>query len=334
MKKTVFVGIDIGSEVFVSSILQSKTIITEEFSNSEIGFESFVCWLKKNGASSSKSILVMETTGVYCEKLSHYLYSKKYDLCIENALKVKRAFDLSPKKNDAIDSKRIAEYAMRFYDQLRLWYPPNHILEEIGSLLSLREQIVGQRTANKNVLNTLKKKVNENIFAKEILELTISDLKEKLKAIDKKLKTLVLSDKEIASKYLALISIPGVALLLAAELLVLTDGFKKTINHKEIASYLGICPHENSSGKMKKRSRSCGYGHPRIRKLIYLASCSIREHNQSFSDYFERKVKQGKSPRMLINNIANKLIKVICGIIKSGKSFIPDFRSLHPVLQS
>lgn len=124
------------------------------------------------------------------------------------------------------------------------------------------------------------------------------------------------------------------ALLLASELLVLTDGLKKTINHKEIASYLGICPHENSSGKMKKKSRSCGYGHPRIRKLIYLASYSIREHNQSFSDYFERKVKQGKSPRMLINNIANKLIKVICGIIKSGKSFIPDFISLSPVVKA
>lgn len=198
MKKIVFVGIDIGSEVFVSSILQSKTIITEEFSNSEIGFESFVIWLKKNGASSSKSILVMETTGVYCEKISHYLYSKKYDLCIENALKVKRAFDLSPKKSDAIDSKRIAEYAMRFYDQLRLWYPPNHILEEIGNLLSLREQLVGQRTANKNILHSLKKKVNENVFAKDIMELTINDLKEKIKAIDKKLKILVISDKEIS----------------------------------------------------------------------------------------------------------------------------------------
>ncbi len=332
MKKTVFVGIDIGSENFVSTVLNSKTSNTEGFGNSSDCFEVFEEWLKKNKVKPENSIIVMESTGVYCEQICHYLYSKAFDICVETALKVKRAFDLSPKKSDIVDSKRIAEYAMRFHDKLKLWQPPEQVLEQVKTLLSLREQFVNQSTASKNILKALKKKVTQNSFAIETLKTTITELKDKIKAIEKEIKNLLLSDKVIGTKYLALISIPGVALLLAAELLVLTNAFTKTINYKEIASYLGICPHENSSGTIVKKARSAGYGHPRIRKLIYLAACSVREHNQAFRNYFNRKVLQGKNERMLINNIANKLIKLICGVIKSGKPFINNYCSLQPAL--
>jgi transposase len=331
-KKTVFIGIDIGAEKFVITILTSKKCITEEFKNTEIGFEELFKCLKKNKVTPERSITVMESTGVYCEQICHFLYSKNYELCIETALKVKRSFDLSPKKSDIVDSKRIAEYAMRFIDKLELWQPPQQILEEVKSLLSLREHFVNQSTANKNILKALKKKFTQSSFAKEMLEVEITELKVKIKNIEKEIKNLLLSDKVIAAKYLCLISIPGVALLLASELLVLTNSFTKTVNHKEIASYLGICPHENSSGSIIKRPRSAGYGHPRIRKLIYLASCSVRTHNQDFRNYFLRKVSEGKKERMIINNIANKLIKLICGVIKSGKPFIQGFQSLHPAL--
>lgn len=332
-KKTLFIGIDIGCDNFVATILNNKITHTSEFTNYLDGFESFNFWLEENKVTTTESIIVMESTGVYCEQLCHFLYSKKYELCVENALKVKRAFDLSPRKNDIVDSRRIAEYAMRFTDQLILWQPPEQILEKVKILLSLREQFVNQNTANKNILKALNKKVIQSDFAVDTLELTISDLKEKIESIEKEIKNLLLINKEIASKYLSITSIKGVSLLLSSELLVLTDGFRKTNNPREIASYIGICPHEYSSGKsVYKKAKSSGYGHARIRKLIYLASCCAREYNDEFKIYFERKVNEGKSKRVLINNISNKLIKLICGVIKSGKNFIPNFKSLPPIL--
>ena len=59
----------------------------------------------------------MEATGVYGESLAYYLVGKNFKLVIENPYKIKRAFDISPKKTDKIDSKRIAEYASRFTDK-------------------------------------------------------------------------------------------------------------------------------------------------------------------------------------------------------------------------
>jgi transposase len=326
MNKTIFVGIDIGSKNFVVTIF--KINVTSEFTNDLDGFVKFDKFLQANNVIKEDSILVMETTGVYCEQLCNFLYSNGYDLCVENALKVKRAFDLSPRKNDIVDSNRIAEYAMRFNDQLKLWKPQSQILDEINSLLSLREQFVTQNTANKNILKVFNKKVNQSYFAIETLESVIDKLKQQIKDIEKQIKALLISDYLLCDKYLALISIPGVSLLLASELLVLTDGFNKTLNHKEIAAYLGICPHEYSSGTMVKKPRSAGYGHSRIRKLIYLASLSVRTHHPDFKKYFERKLIEGKNPRMLINNLANKLIKLICGVILSGKKFIPSYKSV------
>ena len=60
--KSVFVGIDIGSKTFVSTILNLSSSYTEEFANNAQGFNLFTEWLKKNKATKVKSIIVMETT--------------------------------------------------------------------------------------------------------------------------------------------------------------------------------------------------------------------------------------------------------------------------------
>ena len=45
MKKTVFIGIDIGCQTFVSTILKPKSSCTEEFLNETEGFINFIKWL-------------------------------------------------------------------------------------------------------------------------------------------------------------------------------------------------------------------------------------------------------------------------------------------------
>jgi transposase len=332
IKKTTFIGIDIASKTFVSTIFNSKKSITEEFDNNLEGYNYFVCWLKKHRVKTNSSIVIMEATGVYTEELCHYLYKNEYDVCVENPLKVKRAFGISPKKTDIIDSKRIAEYGFRFLDQIKLWQPPQEIIEEIKELLSLRENLVKQNTANKNRLKALKKKVIQNKLSVKLIKELIEMIESKIKEIINELKRLVIINKEIGFNYINLISIPGVSLLLASEIIGLTDNFNKTKDPREIASYLGISPNEHSSGTMTKKPKSAGYGHSRIRKLLYLASCSIKNHNKEFRNYFNRKVLSGKHKGLVLNNISNKIIKIMCGIANSGKPFIQGYVSLSPSL--
>src|SRR5439155_9876300 len=115
-----------------------------------------------------------------------------------------------------------------------------------------------------------------------------------------------------------LLTIPGVGLLLAAHILVLTQCATQPWCAAELASHLGLCPQERRSGKsMYARPTSRHYGPPVPRKLLHLAARSVSTHHPHFSAYYQRKVEQGKPKPLVLNNVANKLLRLICAILCS-----------------
>lgn len=336
MKKVKFsVGIDISSSFFTVTILSFNfDFISEgEFFSNNDGFDKFADFLKKYKATKSNSHLIMEATGVYTEELCLYLHNKGYQFSVASPLKVKKAFGNKVNIDDWIASKKIAEYGIRYSDELVLWQPPDNILEQVKILLSLREQMVRESTVFKNRTHALKKKVIQSQTVIDITVELINKLNASIKEVENEIRTLIKSETHLGSLFLRLISVPGVGLLLATELMVLTQGFTKTLDSKEIAAYLGICPHSKQSGtSINRKAKSTGIGPSRLRKLIYLAALSLRIHNPMFKEYFLRKQLAGKKPKLILNNIANKLLKIICGVIKSGKSYFKDYRPLPPAL--
>ena len=74
----------------------------------------------------------MEATGLYCFPLTHFLASHSIDTWIEHAAQIKKATALARGKNDKVDSQRIAAYATKNLDRLRLWKPVDATLEKIS----------------------------------------------------------------------------------------------------------------------------------------------------------------------------------------------------------
>jgi transposase len=46
--------------------------------------------------------------------------------------------------------------------------------------------------------------------------------------------------------------------------------------------------------------------------------------------YFARKRAEGKPGKVVVNNIANKLLKILCAMIRSGKPYLENYRSGNP----
>jgi len=118
---------------------------------------------------------------------------------------------------------------------------------------------------------------------------------------------------------------------------VITLGF--TANHiydekvKGTAAYSGIIPYEQTSGtSLHKAPRSKKCGPAKLRKLLFLAALSVRTHNQTFKKYFLRKVAEGKNKRLVLNNIENKLLKIIFAVINSGVAYTENYKSINPAL--
>lgn len=120
-------------------------------------------------------------------------------------------------------------------------------------------------------------------------------------------------------------------LLLSAHLLVVTDGFRREVTARQLAAYIGICPYEHTSGtSVKKPSKSRGYGPPVLGKLVYLGAMNLKRCSPRYRAYYERKVAEGKSGRLILNNLSNKLLRVICAVVREGRPYRESYRSARP----
>jgi len=328
-----FVGVDIVSATFVACIGTSPwevLVRPEEFDNHEDGFTSFLSWLKKHNVPVRETVVCMEATGVYGEGLAYFLSATDYAVAVEPPLNIQKKFPSTGNKNDWQDSQNIAEYACRYVDKLSFWQPRNEILEQIKLLLATRQQLTVQSTAQKNALHAVNRKKVSSPLAKKVHQDMIQQITKHIKAIDAEIRNLIDSDPTFKQTVLLLMSIPGIGLTLAAHLLIMTQ---HSLDPRELAAYLGICPYEHKSGtSVCKKSTSRHYGPAAARKLLYLAACSVRTHRKEFRQYFYRKTAEGKPGKLVLNNIQNKLIKIACAVLRTQKPFIPNYVSVSPML--
>jgi transposase len=334
---TYCVGLDIAAEQCYAAVGTAPwklRVPGTEFSNDPEGFQQFQQWLQQHDCTPAQTILCMEATGVYGEHLAAFLVSHEYRVAVEPPWKVKRAFTPSGPKTEAVDSQPLAEYACRYFDELRVWQPPAELLEQLQVLLTTREQRVPQSTAQQNALKALRRKRVRTPFAEQVHDRRIAELKSQIKALEREIRRLIEQEPPFRDLLTLLLTIPGVGLLLATHLLSLTRFATEPVAVPKLAAHLGLCPFERRSGKsLHQRLTSRHYGPRMPRKLLHLAARSLSTHNDYFRAYFERKVAEGKPKSLVLNNIANKLLKRMCAILESQQPYDPHYRSVQPTLK-
>jgi len=341
---TYFVGIDPASESFVASVFTAPDrplLGPHEFANDPGGVEALTDWLAEEELeeeleeeTAPESVLIcVENTGVYSEVLCYELHRKGFDLVLLDPHAVWKAFD-EDRKTDALDSRRIAEYGFRYRDRLELWTPPEAVVEQIQTLLTTREQLVEQKTAAQNARHSLRHKAVQTPPANEVFDRVVEHLATQIETLEQAIRELIDQHPTMAQMVAIVTSAPGAGLLMGAHLLVLTNGFTDPPRYRKLAAYLGICPNAYQSGKREKTPTSRGYGPSMMRKLLHLAARSVRTHTDRFRRYFHRKRAEGKPKMLVLNNIANKLLRVLCGMINNRQPYIEDHMSVHPRLQT
>lgn len=330
----IYVGIDPAAESFTAALYAptlASTPAPRSFPNTAEGIAAFAQWLQSLELLPEQVQIGIENTGVYAEALCYQLHERGYRLSLLDPRKVWKAFGDGQPKSDPLDSRKIAEYAFRYADQLRLWQPQEVIVEQVRVLLSTREQLVQQKTATQNTRSTLARKVIQTPAANRALDATLTLLKAQIDALEEELKRLIRSQPTLLQGATLLMSAPGVSWLLSAHFLVLTRGFRELPRYRTLAQYLGLSPNEHTSGtSVRKRPRSRRYGPSTARKLLHLAARSLRTHDREARHYFLRKTGEGKPKALVLNNIANQLLKRLCAILRTRTPYIPGYRSVDP----
>lgn len=329
-------GIDIASDDFVVSISTTPGIALhgpKTFDNNRQGFKELDAWFKQIKIKPKEMIICMEATGVYGEHLCYFLHSYNYTVAVDPPLKVKRAFKIDGHKTDPVDSIQIAEYAIRFFDELNIWEPREDIVEKMKALITTRELLVNHKTAATNSSYALNRKAVRPTAANRTLKSHIQTLTKKIKTLEKEMDKLIQKEPQMGQTVNNLKSLPGVQNLLAFNMLVITNGFKTEKHYKEMNSYLKIAPVKHESGtSVYKKPRTPKFGPSIMRKLLHLAARSVVTHKADFRKYYIRKQKEGKANKLILNNVENKLVKIMCAVIRDHNSYIPNHISIHPNL--
>lgn len=330
---TSFVGVDMAAASFMACIGTMPwklTVKPVKFENDEEGFVSFLGWLQDHNLQAESTVVCMEATGVYSEGLAYFLYASDYAVAVEPPLNIQRKFPVNASKSDDLDCQYIAEYASRYADKLSIWKPRAEILEQVKVLLTTRQQFSVQLTGHKNALHAINRKKISSELAKQVHRNMIEQIAKTLQDIDKEIRRLIDSDPTFQQTLLLLLSVPGIGLQLAAHLLI---HMQETLDPRMLAAFIGISPLKHQSGtSVYSAPTSRHYGPPILRKLLYLAACSVRTHKKQFQHYFLRKVAEGKHKKLVLNNIQNKLLKIACAVVRSQKPYIPNYVSLTPLL--
>ena len=215
-----------------------------------LGMQQLLNWLKELKIKTSETLFCMEATGLYCFILTQFLVFNEIDTWIEHAVQIKKATALARGKNDKVDSLRIATYASKNLERLRLWKPINSALEKIKHLATLRERIV---ETQKKLIVPIKEfeDVGNTAMAKMLtkkIKKSIAALDADLKDIEKQILKIINADAVLSKKYSNAISVIEIGFVTTINLMVHTNGFTQMNDVRKLACYCGVAPFEYSSG--------------------------------------------------------------------------------------
>ena len=317
-KDTLFFGIDISKDVF--DVMDSNENF-HQFKNNTIGFKKFLKLLDKN------SHCVMESTGYYHYQLAYFLVENNIVVSVENPLAIKRFIQmkLSKIKTDKSDAKMICSYAQNV--DLKRWTGHSKIQQVNLQLIRLLDFQTKQCTGIKNKIH------GENVLGKPSKSV-LKSLKRLLKSIQNEMqlleKELIKNVKQEHQQMLTnLKSIPGLGIKTTCLLLVLTDGFTRFDKASELCSYAGITPIIRQSGSsVKGRPRISKMGNPKLRKLLFMCSFNACKYNKACKALYDRIVAKGKSKKLALLAVCNKLLKQAFAVAKSGMPYDENYRSV------
>lgn len=300
-------GIDISKDVFDCYGSKQGHL---QFKYTEEGFKKFYKTLSKN------SLVVMEATGYYHYRFAQFLYKKCVEVSVVNPLSIKRFIQmkLAKVKTDKSDAKAICDYGLT--QEVPLYNALTDTQSECLQLFRLMDNLLKSRTATKNKIHGEKVLGIPSRYVFRSLNKTLKHLNNELKGIDAKLLSLVKKDQQKQLRLLQ--SISGIGLKTALFLIVVTDGFKKFETASQLCSYAGITPTIRQSGSsVRGRARISKVGNRKLRNLLFMCSMSAYKRNKPCKEIFERITNKGKSKKLALLAVSNKLLKQCFAIVRS-----------------
>jgi transposase len=291
--------------------------------NNNKGFETI---LEHTGISYH---FVMEATGVYYVRLAFFLHQQHCALSVVNALTIKRYIQMQLERNKS--DKKDAGWICRFaIDQTpALWEMPDSAYFESKQLYNTIRQYSEEIKRFNNQLHSLGILPVQNKASIKSLQKMKVCFEKEIKLLEEKLEALLLVWKPEQVKSVS--SIKAIGKRATAMLIIYTQGFKYTENHRQLISFAGLSPTEYSSGSsIQGKSRIYKRGGKPMRDVLYMCAMNAIKTNTACKALYERLKSKGKSGKLALIAVCNKLLKQVFAVVKNNTLYQPNYCSAQP----
>jgi transposase len=330
MNFDLFIGIDVSKNELDFSVIKSGTeLFHMETTNNPDGIKVFIKKLKTEaGSDLDKCLFCMEHTGIYNNHLLDYLTKKNAHICVESAIHIKQSSGLQRGKNDRVDALRIALYAYKNREEVRLWQPKRDVIKKLVSLTALRNRIINALKQLRTPLREDDDYIDITIHkkTKKLCDASIKALEQDLNRVEKVINETIKSDEDLNRLFMIVTSVDGIGAITATQIIISSNEFRDIVEAKKFACYSGVAPFEHSSGKsIKGKSRVSRMANKKVKTLLHMAAIASIAMKGEMREYFDRKVKEGKNKMTVINAIRNKLILRIFACVRENRKYEKNY---------
>jgi len=335
MKKKYFIGIDVSKHTLdvafiVNELSSLSQPVWKQFNNTLQGLQQMKCWLAEMQVSlCDETIVVIENTGIYHRLLWQFFSHLQINLCIENAAQVKWSLGIARGKNDKVDSRRLALYAVRNADRLKPTPALHYVVMPLKDLLTVRNKLIVQTRSIETALKELKHVSTssaETAALNKLLQPALKGLQQSLKQTEQKIKDVLKQNNTVYKTYKLLNTIPGIGHITAVYLICCSNMFTMCTSGKQLACYCGVVPFDYQSGiSIKGKHHVHKMANKELKRLLHMCALTSIKNHKEFKDYYERKKQEGKHAMSILNAIKNKLVLRAFAVVKNERAYVDNY---------
>lgn len=279
------------------------------FDNDTAGFGKLKRWI---GGKPPQRI-VYEATGPY-----HTAFERacagRLPLVRVNPLNARRFVQSfgTRAKTDRADAAMLAR--MGHLHELQPDQPRSEEYHELKELQAARNGLVNDRT---RLLN--REKTQTVTLLKRLTLDRIAQVQRQIAKIEAEIKARLKATPETARAHQIVTSIPGIADVSAAALLIECPEIGK-LGRKQIANLAGLAPMTRESGQWKGKAFIQG-GRHHLRRALYMPALVARKHNPELKEKYEKMIANGKPPKVALTAIMRKLIELANALIRDDREW-------------
>jgi transposase len=312
------IGIDVSkSSLSFATLRTDHSAVVKSCANNEDGIDSMLAFLREYKTDIGVPC-VIESTGDYHVKCALMVSDAGFTVNVINPLITKQYQRTSVRNNkdDTVDAVRLArigllEPNLKRFKATKQSLALKKVVASVGKLDHYKQELKAHTKQLKEAGTLLGVKVN------------LSNLEKAITSIEKQIDQFETYIHDHAPKEAIEISngVRGVSQTSVAKILALLEGHD-FINKDKLVAFTGLDVAARRSGSWKGRERISKRGNPHFRKILFQMAWGLKQHNETYREYYIQMRERGKHYFTCLIAVARKFLRFLFAYVwKKSVSF-------------